>query len=268
MSLKESKAPTSLHEVIAAESTRAAAAALVIAETNKKFNDGKMFKGVLRTLTLYKEPDGGPSVKAAAESAESRVEPIVTSVAAELDYTLGLWARAEDVRATKNLTNTVAKADIVLENGTVVEKDVPVDELMGLEARLKEIKSTLALAPVVDPTEEWTPSQKWNVPGLLQTETRLTLKTEKVTEPFVLYEATDKHPAQVKEIVRTPNIGQFATTLYASALTVQQKANLLTQADELIAACRAARVRANSVEILPSSVGTKVVACLMGALAK
>jgi len=268
MSLKEPKAPTSLHEVLAAESTRSAAATLVIAETNKKFSDGKLFKGTIRTLTLFKEPEGGPAVKAAAESAESQVEPIVTSVAAELDYALNLWARAEDVRATKNLTNTVAKADIVLEDGTVIETDVPVDELMGLEARLKDLKPTLALAPVVDPTEEWTPSSKWNVPGLLQTAARLTLKTEKITEPFVLYEATDKHPAQVKETVRTPNIGQFATTRYASALTVQQKANLLTQIDELIAACRAARVRANSVEILPSSVGTKIIACLMGALNK
>lgn len=251
---------TKLHEVLAAESTRAKAAELNIEETRTKFAKTDIFNGAIRNLKILDDSTPG---KDSLESSESYVRPVVTSVIETLQYTLDLWAKAEDVRATKNQTNTIAKADLIV-GDVVIAKDVPVDELMGLEARLIELKKLFTQAPSLDAKKEWSASDKWPVQGLHQTPVSKTVKTEKVSYGIIMAPATEKHPAQVKEGVKTVTIGEFTDQNFSAAMTTQAKAELISRTDDLIVACRQARNRANDVEATNFPVGTAVVKFLMG----
>lgn len=251
---------TKLYEVLAAEATAIAAADRSVAETLAKFHKSdSYFRGMIRNLELIED---SPS-KAAQESAESSIKAVATSAGETLKYTLDLWAKAEDVRSTKNATNQNSRADLVLEDGTVVAKNVPVDELMGLEVRTIALKKLLSEIPTLDASKEFSPSTKWPVPGLFETAPKQTIKTEKVPGSFIMAPATDKFPAQVKETVTTKVIGTFTDVDFSSAMTTDKKATLMVRADSLIVAARKARNRANDIDIVDSKTGTAVIEFLM-----
>ena len=54
------------------------------------------------------------------------------------------------------------------------------------------------------------------------TNPEVTTKQEKIISPVVLYEATDKHPAQIKEISKDIVVGSFTKTVSSGAITSRQ----------------------------------------------
>lgn len=248
-----------LHEVIAAEGTRKKAAELSLEETRVKFAKRDLFEGKIRTLKLLNEVPG----KEAQEQAESTVVVPGSNVAETLKYSLNLWAQSEDIRATKNKTNTIAKADLIVD-GVTIGKDLPVDELMSLEAQMVDMKKLFSQIPTIDAKKEWSPSKKWPIFGLLETAKTSTVKTEKEIYPIIMAPATDKHPAQVKENTRTINVGTFEDQTFSTCMTTEQKAEIMARVDHLIVACRQARNRANDIEAIQEKVGTNVLSYLMG----
>ena len=98
---------TKLHEILAVEKTRTAASKDSIGETKKKFaNHSQFFSGRSRTLTMFSDSPEN----AALQAAESSRQLPTTDVVSTLAYTLALWAQAQDIRATKDLTNTIASS--------------------------------------------------------------------------------------------------------------------------------------------------------------
>ena len=252
-----------LFEVLAAEGTVTAAAKTVYDETLAKFHKGDLFKGSTRSLSLLTDS----VTKEAQEAAETRISPVVTSVVETLQYALKLWAKAEDVRATKNQTNLKAVAAIVLSDGTVLASGVPVDELMGLESRLtKQLKALISQAPTASAAKTWVKSSKWPMEGLLEAAPTTSNKTK--TEPrFIpITPATDKFPATVKEVADTQIVGTYTDQEFTGALTTSQLAAVMTTLDELIVACRQARNRANAVDADQSLLGTIIVDHLMSTI--
>lgn len=246
---------TKLHELLAVEKTRTAASNKLLQETMQKFGKAEMFSGYEKTLKMIEDSPQNAALEAAA--AESRELP--TTVAETLVYALQSYAQAEDVLFQKNCTNMNAVADIEFRGSTLVP-NVPVDELLGLESRLESIRRVLEAMPTLAASTVWVRDPMSGRDGAWVAEAvDKTIKTEKTTVPVVLYEATDKHPAQVKEVSTDKTVGTFSVRRSSGAATSAQKAEALTILDELLVSVKQARMRANSVEIVDRKIGQTIV---------
>lgn len=243
-----------LHEVLAVEKTKSETAAHLLAETAGKFGKEHFFSGHVKALKMLVDSPENLALEAAAR--DERALP--TTVFDTLDYALGLWAEAEDVIFQKNLTNTMAFADIEL-NGKVVAQHVPVDELMGLEVRLDKIRGVMRLMPTIDAAKNWDKDASRGDHVFVTRDMQSTSKTEKQAQAVVLYEATKEHPAQVKEVSRDVVVGTFEKRDWSGAVTAIQKSDALKRLDDMIAAVKAARMRANKTEVIPGTIGKLIV---------
>jgi hypothetical protein len=245
-----------LHELLSIEKQQASQVSVLIQDTLQKFGKEHFFKGWVKRLKLIKDsPDN-----AAVEAAGSDTREVVTTVADTLEYMLKHWGSSEDVQFKKNKANQLAKADVVF--GGAVITDVPIDELMGLEARLTKLREVFQAVPTLDATKAWVPSQVKE--GVLKAVVDdVTTKTEKVVTPVVLYEATKEHPAQVKEVSKDEVVGTFTTTNFSGAVTSLQKANALERIDDLIGEIKKARMRANCQEVPNAKIGDELAKYLL-----
>ena len=244
-----------LHELLAVEKTKSAAANKLLTETQAKFGKFEYFQGHTKSLKMIEDSPQNAAIEAAA--AETRQLP--TTVYDTLAYTLKYWADAEDIILQKNITNQSAKADIEF-RGTVIAKDVPVDELLGLETRLESLRKVLDHMPTLNAGTNWVPSllsdsqHSWMLAN-----PEKTIKTEKTTTPVVLYEATKEHPAQIKEVTVDKTVGTFQLLKYCGAATSQQKANVISVLDDLTSEVKKARMRANCAEVQSNKIGGTIV---------
>lgn len=255
---------TKLHELLAVEKTRTSAATKLLQETSQKFGKSEMFSGQLKTLTMIEDSPQNKALEAAA--LEHRELP--TTVAETLEYAMASWATAEDVLMQKNCTNQTAVADLSF-RGSVIAKDVPVDELLGLENRLETLRKVFEAMPTLSAAVSWNPDAQSGRNGAWKAaDIDKTIKTEKTTVPVVLYEATDKHPAQVKEVSQDKTVGTFNTVKFSGAATSAQKAEVLSNVDELITEVKQARMRANSVDAVNRKIGHALVTLMLAPFAK
>lgn len=246
---------TKLHELLAVEKTRANAAAKLLQETSAKFQKSEMFSGHIKTLAMIEESAQNSALEQAAH--EQRELP--TTVSETLEYALDHWVKAEDVIMQKNCTNQVAVADLMYD-GKMIASSVPVDELLGLESRLETLRRTMEVMPTLSASVNWVEDKNSGRHGAWQAkEVDKTVKTEKTTIPVVLYEATDKHPAQVKESSFDKTVGTFSVLKFSGAATSAQKAEVLATIDELISEVKQARMRANNVDAVKRNIGQDIV---------
>lgn len=252
-----------LHEVLAAEKTAVNTRDQLTKDTENKFAKGEnFFTGFTKTLSML----GDNPSNAAIEAAARQDKALPTTVVATLDYFLNQWARTEDVLFQKNLTNTTALADLEF-RGNVIVTGVPVDELMGLETRLSDLRKLATQIPTLDASREWEADSSAAQAGTWATvNPQITTKTEKKVTPVVLYAATDKHPAQIEKVTEDVPVGTFTLNVISGATTAIQKANVLAVLDDLIIEVKKARTRANSVTVLTATIGKTITDLIMGAL--
>jgi hypothetical protein len=252
-----------LHEILAAEKTAVNARDQLAKDTADKFAKGEnYFTGFTKTLTLLGDDPANAQIEAAARQEKE----LPTTVVETLDYFLKYWASAEDLLATKNVTNTGAVADLEF-RGNVIAYAVPVDELMGLEVRLSDLRKMATQIPTLDASKSWEQSTVAAQRGTWQAvQPVTTTKTEKVMTPVVLYAATDKHPAQVEKVMSDKTIGTFTQNNVSGATTAIQKARVIATLDELIIEVKKARTRANSVPVMSASIGRIIADLVMAPL--
>lgn len=250
-----------LHEILAAEKTVMATTANLITETANKFSKEHFFAGHTKTLKMINESPENQAIELAARD----VKALPTTVYETLYYTLDYWARSEDLQACKNATNTKALADLEFRGKTLLT-GLPVDELMGLEARLELLRNNVLLRmPTLDASKVWR-QEPTDPPHVWTAGPDHTAKTEKQTYAVVMSPATDKHPAQVKEASKDAVVGTFSTVFKSGSATTLQKAEVLAVIDELIVEVKRARQRANSVDVVPVRVGQAIANVLLDAL--
>ncbi len=183
------------------------------------------------------------------ESKETIVEghtPMVETVQGKLDYCATALGKYFDALVQKESTNTVAKADITLDNGEVIAKDMPATALLGLERELTKVHAIYSVLPTLEPTAVW---EKDTDLGTGISTTRISkVRTKKVNEPLVLAPATDRHPAQVQMTTKDVEWAKLNTTIHSSKITPARKSLLISRVDELKRAVKKARMRANTVE--------------------
>jgi hypothetical protein len=150
-----------------------------------------------------------------------------------------------DLAATQDYANTEAKASVVVDGQTILT-DVPVSYLLFLEKQLQDVKTFVLSLPVLSIDKDW---QRDPNRGCYVTIPKETVKTKKITDFVVAYEATEHHPAQIKEVTKDVIEGVWSLVEFSGALP-QDRVNALTvRVEKLQKAVLQAREEANSRDV-------------------
>lgn len=227
-----------LHELLAVEGALKATAGKIGSETTDTFNKRKhLFTGHFKTY----HPDDEHG-----DRFDPEVKKVEYTVEERLDYTLKHMSRFIDANFQKESTNTLAKADIIID-GKKIAEDVPATMLLGLEKYLTVLFMVYQTIPTLEPGKNWGVDSKKT--DIYTATDKSVYKTAKKTTAVVLYEATTEHPAQVKEVVEDIRIGSWTIELQSSCITPRKKSEYLERIQILMAAIKKARARANNQEV-------------------
>lgn len=235
-----------LHEVLAVETDLKATADKLLKETLNTF---KSKEGHFEATEVRFHPLKEDGINEAPE-----VKPMVDTIAGKIAYTTKNYAKYVDAVFQKEATNQIAKADLLLDDGQVLAKDVPATVLLGLESKLKEVRAMYEQVPTLAPGEDW---KKDEQSGHFKAVSER-VRTMKEQTPVVTYEATKEHPAQVVMMTKDVRVGRVVTTKQSSLLTSADKATLLGRVDALIQATKKARMRANNVDVKAGTIGETI----------
>ncbi len=180
------------------------------------------------------------------EKFPDELEPLVTTVPEKLQYYLDSLSDLINHSVVKEETNATAIADLIYDK-KVIKKDVHATALLTLENKLKGLRSKLMAIPTLDPKFVW----EWNEEqNYYQTDPIQTLKSKKVPKVLILYEATDKHPAQTELIHEDQTVGTWTTTKLSGAISSKMKSEILARYDKWELAVKDARQRANNARLI------------------
>lgn len=179
---------------------------------------------------------------------------VQADVSSLLKHLANSQTRVFDVTLSKDVTNCLAKADVVVDGVTVLEA-VPLTYLLFLEKRLLDLHTMFASLPVLDPAQKWTYSETANA---YEAEPVETTKSKKVVKVLTLVEATKEHPAQAKEYFEDVVTGYWTKVDFSGALPASRVAVLVERAEALREAVKKAREEANSIEVSDRKAGQKV----------
>jgi hypothetical protein len=239
---------TKLNQIIAIESgekarTNKATAPIFHVAKNEAF-----FAGLTRTY----EPLDETGEQLPEETA--RVKAIVGDLISQF---VGQSTRLLDVSATKDMTNTTAFADVVVHD-EVILANVPVTFLLPFEKYLsQEVRGLIESLPTLDPAQDWTPSSSERE-GIYETPVVRRHRTKKVNRVLELAPATDRHPAQVSLVAEDVLAGYWSEKKFSGAIPASRKAELVGRVEDLIAAVKFAREKANDTEVVDLKVGKAV----------
>lgn len=169
-----------------------------------------------------------------------------------------LSIRLIDLSTTKDLTNNIAMADLIVDGQTLAEK-VPVTSLLSLEKELHHVRAFYEKLPTLTLDTTWL---KDDARGQYVAPEIETVRTKKEQIPIVLYEATKEHPAQTQLITKDVNAGVWKTRKTSSAMPEPEKRRLLARIDKLLDAVKQARERANNVDVIDKKIGAALFAYL------
>ena len=195
--------------------------------------------------------------KPLSEGAPAQTEEQTTlqsTVSKELAWLSGVVANSLDVSYQIAETNTLARADVVLEDGTVLVKNAPATALLELEKRVNEVHALVSGIPTLDPAKNFSVDDQ-RERGVWRAREEKRVRTVKEPRVLTLAPATDKHPAQVQAYNVDVPTGELITVEWSGLITPAQKASMLERVEVLRRAVKSARSRANATDAI---VGVKV----------
>lgn len=231
---------TKLHELLAVQGNLEGQSKKVIGDLTQTFHK-KRHHFEEKKVVFTPNAEGEQAVT------ESQSD-IQTTVTKELDWVTAHLTKSLNAAYQVAEANTQARADIVLDNGTVVAAGVPATALLELEKRVSEITDLLKNVPTLDPAKGFQPDPARGE-GYFQARAVTKGRTKKVNKPIVLYDATDKHPAQTQMVSEDVEVGKIQEQEWSSLLTPARKSELINKAEILGRAVRQARSRANEQEV-------------------
>lgn len=164
-----------------------------------------------------------------------------------------------DVTATKDWGNCLAKADIIIDGSPLI-KEVPVTYLLFLEKELVDLRTFISTIPTLETSHDWNRDEN---SSLFKSNPVKTQRTAKVQKPIVLYDATDKHPAQTQLITEDVVVGYWNTIELSGAMPVPVKEKLVKKVEKILTAVKSAREKGNSVEVSKQEVGEKILSYIL-----
>jgi hypothetical protein len=241
-----------LHELLAAEKDVKNKASKILIEAKDTF--GKKhdhFTGNLKEYNAFNEEEKFE------EAALSESRQMVTTVNKKFNYVLEKMVDAIDIAYQKDLSNRIAKADIIV-NGITIATDVPATTLLYLEDQIREIRDMTNLIPTLQPGLKWIKDSDLG-DDVYKTETPDTkLRTKKQTVHKVIVPPTDRHPAQVATETQDIAVGKYVETKYSGMITPAEKSRLMERIDNLLSAIKKARARANECDVPDGTVAQKL----------
>ena len=146
-------------------------------------------------------------------------------------------------------------AEMIAINKTGYFPYTPATNLLFLEKQLTDVKTFVGNLPELDPSESWTFDAN---ASLFKSEPTRSNRTKKVQKAIVLYDATEKHPAQTQLITEDTVVGVYTQTKMSGAVPLPQKRAMLNRIDELLRAVQKAREEANAVVAADQRIGAAV----------
>jgi len=242
-----------LHQTIAVDGELKGTYDKILGECQKTFKERSAhYQGHAKTYISTLEGD--------QDIPANDIKEPTDTVPSKLKYIQGAVVKHLDAIYQKELANTEAKADLIveLEDGTnqVIEEKVPATVLLNLETKLKEIRGIYDSAPTYDPERRW--KKLVGDEGIYVTDPVETIRARKVEEVLLLIAPTQFHPGQAKTTMVDKNVGKWQTVHKSGALSPLEKSQLLRNLDILIQATKKARQRANDQEVKPVKIGQKL----------
>jgi hypothetical protein len=247
-----------LHQVLAVEGELAGAAKKVMDEAIITFTKRAEHFGAW-TKTYH------PYVDRVENQQPPEFKSLDSTVIEKLEYMFGFVQKYWNANFQKEHTNQKAYADIIV-NGKVLATHVPATVLLGLETKLKDVRKVLEVIPTLPPGIEWEKDLQKNQTGHVYKSTHADekIRTGKQYKSKVLYEATDKHPAQIEKWEEQEPIGKYITERWSGTLTPAEKSVLLGNLDTLIRVVKEARQEANSTELENVNYAQNIINFILG----
>lgn len=236
-----------LHEVLAVEADLSKVSSNLVSESKRSFGKDHLFTGDVKLHKLFNEEQQHQAQPPQERKVESTVRENLNYLFNE--GLIPYW----DAVAQKDDANQRAQADIVV-NGEVLCKNVAGTTLLGLESKLSSLLDLFKSIPTLAPGVNWTTAANER-DGIFIAPKDTRLQSVKEPDFKVLYKATDKHPAQIKEFERVVNVGAFEVTAYSGMISSVEKAEYIKRLQTLIGAVKQARQRANTVEVNDVHIG-------------
>ncbi len=238
-------ATTRLNQIIAVEKGVKSDAVAKFTELHHTVQKQPLLSGIARTYRP--KEDDGDQLPAESTRVQVNTEAVLSDAAAVL-------TRLFDVVATKDWTNCIAKADVVV-GGNVLLKDVPATYLLFLEKQLTDLHTFVKKLPTLDPAETW---HHDGAADMWATEPVETVRTKKIPRNHEVAPATKEHPAQVQVFTEDVPVGYWKTIKFSGAIPGARVNELLGRVDALHQAVKFAREQANMTEVQDQKIGAKV----------
>lgn len=232
-------AKSKFHELLAVVNDRIAQFTKILDEARATFQKKDAhFDGQVRTY----QPLADDGVKLAPENRR-----VVTTVAQKLDHVRKVAVTAIDAVVSKEETNSSGTANAELVIGGKSLGTFSATALLSLENNFTKIRNTYNAIPTRDADKVWTPDEESDA-NIFRTETIDTTRVERLRKPITLHKGNEHHAPQVELSDEPTAVGIWSIYQLSGKLTSGQKAALLFNIDDVIAAIKKARARANSVE--------------------
>jgi hypothetical protein len=241
-----------LSQIIAVTGGLGSRANASFSEAEKLFNRADLFNGLRRTFEAA-EVDGAETVAQPDE-----VKIVQQNAPVVLDSALSDVAEWFDVCLTRDVGNTVAKANVMVD-GQVIVEDAPVPFLLFLADQLGHIRKLLSAIPTLSSDKEWAENP---TTGVWESEVTFTNSYVTVKEPLQLHPGNDRHAPQVSVIDKQNYQGKKLTQHQSSAIPEVRKAVLLRRVALLHDAVKQAIQEANATKVEQKKIGHDLFAWL------
>jgi hypothetical protein len=243
---------TKLHELIAVEKGIKARAYSALTESHKLIQKADLFGGMSRSY--QKRDEDGEDLPGESKRVQNTVREVLATL--KLSQT-----ELYDLTAQKDIANCTAKAPVIVDDVEVIP-ELPVTTLLFLEKQLTDLRTFILALPILDEAETWNFDAN---SGLYKSDPVQTHRTKKTQRPMVLYDATEKHPAQTQLITDDVIVGFWTMVKQSGALPKPEKVKLAARVEKLLDAVKTARERANGITVTEKpTIGARVFGYLLG----
>lgn len=247
---------TKLHQILAVESGIRNQSDKDLTAAHHGLKHPDMLKGLYRTYQA--NSDQGEKLPDERTELQSRVPDVIKA-------TVAILQKKFDVVASRDYANMSARADIVLEDGSVLLPNVPATYLLWLEKQMVDLHTFVCQLPVLPADTEW----EWDAnQNCYKNKHEIkTTRTNKVPYALLLAPATDKHPAQVVKETKDEIVGYYTTMKYSGAVPATVIKAMKERVEELQKAVKLAREKANQIDVVDLKVGNTILKKIFGDMA-
>lgn len=248
---------TALHQIIAVESGVTADTDRHLAEVRRVLaigGDNDPLTGISKTYESNRGEEG--------DRLPAQNRRVQFTVAELLGHAQAHLTRLFDLKLTREFGNCSARGDIVLPDGTTLLSDVPAGYMLFLERQLAELIKLIEQLPQLNPALDW--SDEGMPAGQWKTAPKKTVRTTKVPQVQVMYEATEHHPAQVRPYDTDIIEGYWTEVKFSGQLPAREIQAMRDRATALLHAVKYAREQANTLTVTNRQAGAALLGYVFG----